>query len=79
MHKLKEVRFFKRVSQPLLALKTGIQQSRISLIENSLATPREKEKEKIAEALNVSAEDLFSGNLSEGGDVTANKIRIGKK
>ncbi|MBW1853311.1 MAG: helix-turn-helix transcriptional regulator [Deltaproteobacteria bacterium] len=59
MNKLKEVRFFEGVSQPLLALKTAIQQSRISLIENELVTPREEEKKKIAEALEVKVRDIF--------------------
>ena len=59
MNKLKEVRFFKRVSQPLLALKTGIQQSRISLIENELVTPKVAERSKIANALGVKVQDIF--------------------
>ena len=59
MHKLKEVRFFKRVTQPLLALNTGIQQSRLSLIENELVTPRKEEMEKIAKALGVRVRDIF--------------------
>jgi DNA-binding XRE family transcriptional regulator len=60
MNKLREVRFFKRITQPLLALKTGIQQSRISLIENELVTPRKVEKKKIAEALGCKTENLFT-------------------
>ena len=59
MNKLKEVRFFKSVSQPLLALKTGIQQSRISLIENELITPREDEKKRICRALKCEVEEIF--------------------
>ena len=59
MNKLKEIRFFKRITQPLLSLKTGIQQSRISLIENELVTPNETERKKISEALNSNAEDIF--------------------
>ena len=59
MNKLKEIRFFKEVTQPLLALKSGIQQSRISLIQNELVTPREEEKRKIAKALNLKVEDIF--------------------
>jgi len=66
MNKLKEVRFFKRISQPLLALKTSIQQSRISLIENELVMPREDEKRKFAKALGVKVEDIFP---VEGSDV----------
>ena len=59
MNRLREVRFFKRVTQPLLALKTGIQQSRISLIENELVIPREDEKQKIAEALGTTVQNIF--------------------
>jgi len=59
MNKLKEVRFFKRISQPLLALKTGIQQSRISLIQNELVKPREEEKRKLSKALGLKVEDVF--------------------
>ena len=60
MNRLRKIRFFKRVTQPLLALKTGIQQSRISLIENELVTPREEEKQKIAKALGLRMEDIFT-------------------
>ena len=60
MNKLREVRFFKRITQPLLALKTGIQQSRISLIETELVTPRKVGKKKIAEALGCKTENLFT-------------------
>jgi len=60
MSKLREIRFFKRITQPLLALKTGIQQSRISLIENELVKPKEGEKQKIAKALGLKVEELFS-------------------
>jgi transcriptional regulator with XRE-family HTH domain len=60
MHKLKEIRFFNRITQPLLALKTGIQQSRISLIENSLVMPRDEEKKKIAKALGIKMQDIFT-------------------
>ena len=59
MNRLKKTRFFKCVTQPLLALKTGIQQSRISLIENELVTPREEEKQKIAKALGVKPGTIF--------------------
>jgi DNA-binding XRE family transcriptional regulator len=65
MNKLKEVRFFKRVSQPLLALITGLQQSRISLIENELVTPRDEEKKKIAKALHAGIEDVFPGRTAD--------------
>ena len=60
MNRLREVRFFKRVTQPLLALKTGIPQSRISLIENELVTPKEEEKRKLCKILRVTRRNLFS-------------------
>ena len=59
MHKLKEIRFFKKITQPQLAQLAGIQQSRISLIENELVTPNENERKRISEALNLKAEDIF--------------------
>jgi len=59
MNKLKEARFFKHITQPLLALKTGIQQSRISLIENELVEPKDEEKQEIAKALGVKKKDIF--------------------
>ena len=62
MNHLNEMRFFKNVSQALLALETGIQQSRISLIENGLVTPREEERQKIADALGVAKDKLFDDN-----------------
>ncbi|MBN1546013.1 MAG: helix-turn-helix transcriptional regulator [Syntrophaceae bacterium] len=67
MNNLKEIRFFNNVSQALLALETGIQQARISLIENSLVVPRPDEKQKIAKALRVSIEDIFPevGNAAQ--------------
>lgn len=60
MNKLKEFRFFKNVTQPLLALKTGIQQSRISLIENELVKPKQREKLRIAKALGLKQEEIFN-------------------
>ena len=60
MNKLREIRFFKRVTQPLLALKTGTQQPRISLIENALVKPREDEQKKIAKALGKTIQDVFT-------------------
>ena len=58
-NKLYEARAMQRISQYVIALKTGIQQSRISLIENELVTPRKEEMEKIAMALGVQAHDIF--------------------
>jgi len=60
--KLYRTRVLQRVSQYVIALKTGIQQSRISLIENALIQPKEEEKKKIAKALGVPVQDLFDEN-----------------
>ena len=59
MNRLKEIRFFNNVSQARLSLETGIQQARISLIENSLVTPRPDEMQRIADVLWVEVEDIF--------------------
>ena len=59
-NKLYETRVLKRVSQYVIALQTGIQQSRISLIENELVIPRGDEKKKIAKALGVKVQDIFT-------------------
>ena len=58
-NKLYETRALRRISQYVIAIKTGIQQSRISLIENELVTPTEEEKKKIAKALGLKEEDVF--------------------
>jgi len=58
-NKLYERRVLRRVSQYVIALKTGIQQSKISLIENELVAPRDEEKHKIARALNLKMEEVF--------------------
>lgn len=63
-NRLYETRLLRRLSQYVIALKTGIQQSRISLIENQLATPREDVKGKIAKALNLDVKDLFSAEAT---------------
>jgi transcriptional regulator with XRE-family HTH domain len=57
---MKKKRFFAEVTIYDLAIKTGIDPGRISLIERKYKTPREDEKEKIAEALGVDVEKLFS-------------------
>jgi transcriptional regulator with XRE-family HTH domain len=63
-NKLYETRALQRVSQYVIALKTGIQQSRISLIENELVMPREDERKKIAKALGVKSEDVFPTEMT---------------
>ena len=59
MNRLREVRVVKRVTQFQLRLSTGIQQSKISMIENGLIEPREDEKKRLAKALGVGLEDLW--------------------
>ena len=59
MNRLREIRVVKRISQFRLGLSTGIHQSKISLIENGLFEPREDEKERLAEALNVQVEEIW--------------------
>lgn len=54
---LREVR--KRPTQWELASRTGIQQPRISLIENGYVKPTEDEKAKIAEALGLTVDEVF--------------------
>ena len=57
---LREVRFFKGLNQYDIALKTGIPQSKISLIERGYLKPKNDEKEKIAKALGCQAVDIFT-------------------
>jgi len=57
---LKEARFFKRIPQIQLWLKTGIHYSTISRIECGYIEPTDEQKEKLAEALGVKKEWLFT-------------------
>jgi transcriptional regulator with XRE-family HTH domain len=52
-------RAIKRVTQEHLETKTGINQTRISLIENGLAEPTQKEKKKLGKALGVDFRDIW--------------------
>lgn len=61
-NKLREFRIIPRISQSKLALDSGVKQSRISLIENHLVKPTEKEKIKISESLNHTIEEIFPTN-----------------
>ena len=62
VNKLREFRITPRISQYVLALNSGVKQSRISLIENYLVKPTENEKTKISEALNHTTEEIFPTN-----------------
>jgi len=59
-NRLKEARFFKRIPQIQLWLKTGIHYSTISRIECFYIEPTNEQKEKLAEALGVKKEWLFT-------------------
>ncbi|MBR34172.1 MAG: transcriptional regulator [Nitrospinae bacterium] len=56
---LKEARFYAKLSQYDIALKTGISQSKISLIENNYCNPNTKERKKIAKILRHKTEEIF--------------------
>ena len=57
--RLYQIRTSHRISQWAMAVKTGVHQSRISLIERGLVKPREEEKKKLAKELGVKVEELF--------------------
>jgi len=58
-NRLKEVRFFKKVSQWQLRVFTGLSQSKISLIEMGYVIPSKEEKSKISRALGVTPAEIF--------------------
>ena len=62
---LRELRITPRISQWQLALTSGVKQSRISLIENRLIKPTQKEKEKLAAAINHKIEEIFPDNARD--------------
>ena len=68
MRKLREVRRAKDVTQFQLRIATGIHQSKISMIENGLIDPREDEKKKLARALGVRPEEIWSEPTTKGGE-----------
>jgi DNA-binding XRE family transcriptional regulator len=59
MNELRVIRAKKRVSQFQLRLMAGINQSKLSHIENDLVHPSKEEKKKIAKALGVSIKDIW--------------------
>jgi len=56
--KLKELRAYNRKTQWDLVLLTGINQSKISLLEQGYMKPTEEEKKKIANALSVDVNEI---------------------
>lgn len=59
MNKLRDVRVLKRISQMQLRLLSGVNQTKISWIENGFIKPKPEEKIKLARALGVNPEELF--------------------
>lgn len=57
--KLRITRLTKRRTQYDIMLATDIPQCRISLIERGHIRPKEEEKQRLAKALGVPAEELF--------------------
>ncbi len=58
--KLRMARLQKRRTQWDLQLETGLPQCRISLIERGYLKPKKEEKVRLAKALGVTQEELFS-------------------
>ena len=61
MNRLREIRAVRRITQFQLRLSTGVHQSKISMIENGLVTPREDEKKRLAKALGTRVEEIWGG------------------
>jgi DNA-binding XRE family transcriptional regulator len=59
MNKLKEVRFFRRISQFRLSNTVGIAASKLSLVENDLVTLKPDEEKKIADFFQLPVEEIF--------------------
>ncbi len=59
---LRNIRILKnpKISQWKLSLRSGVPQSKISLIENWLINPSQKEKENLASALGADVLHIFS-------------------
>jgi DNA-binding XRE family transcriptional regulator len=64
--KLKAIRAERMESQWSLSRETGIHQSKISLFERGYIKPSDDEKQKIADALNVSV-DQIDWDIQRGG------------
>ncbi len=58
-NRLKEARFYKRIPQIQLWLKTGIHYSTISRIECGYIKPSKEQKKKMAKVLRVKVDWLF--------------------
>ncbi len=75
MNSLRKTRFFKNVSQHKLSFLAGVHQSRISLIENGLVEPRGDEKRKLAKALGVLVEEIWSERVERKSRHTESRVQ----
>lgn len=57
---LQKIRWEKNLSQKMLAQKSGVPQSVISYVENDLTTPNLATALRLAKALGVAVEDIFT-------------------
>jgi len=62
---LRTARFFKNKTQSDLTLKTGIHQSKISLIERGYMEPSKDEIKRLAKALGIKAKELSWDNNTQ--------------
>ena len=64
---LREIRFKKRISQYELQRDSGVEQSRISIIERGVLPAKFKEKARISAALGLAIDDIdWDGPMREG-------------
>ena len=56
---LREARFFRGLNQWDISVKTGIPQSKLSLIERGYVDPKKDEKRKIAKVLGCKVSEVF--------------------
>ena len=59
---LKAARFFKGFNQWDIAVRTGISQSSLSLIERGYKVPSDDEKKKLSRVLGRKVEEIFPDN-----------------
>lgn len=58
-NRIREERVVRKITQFEVRIKTGIHQSKLSLIENGLITPSEEEMCKLANLFKVDVEELY--------------------
>ena len=63
---LRQKRFFAQKTIYAVGQLTGIDPARISLIERGYKVPREDEKQKLAEVLECSVEEIFPSEQATG-------------